>query len=98
MHLIAQHPYIKTEKNITSTTKYETEHDRTIYLYSDKVVTYRREFPIEEVMDFSYREMTNHGGMLYLHTTQGVFSYVVKSSPEVFIETYKSYFKYNRHI
>lgn len=93
MYLIAQHPYIKTERKVTSTRQYEIEHDRCIYLYNDKVVTQNREFPIKDVMDFSYREVTNQGGILYLHTLQGVYTYIVKSSPEAFIVAYREYFK-----
>lgn len=93
MVLIAQHPYIKTERKVTSTGQYEIEHHRNIYLYKDKVVTEYREFPIQNVMDFSYREITNQGGVLYLHTAQGVFTYIVKSSPKKFILAYQNYFK-----
>lgn len=93
MDLIAQHPYIKTERKVTSTGKYEIEDQRHIYLYKDKVVTEHREFPIEYVMDFSYREVANQGGLLYLHAAQGVFSYVVKTSPANFIKAYQEHFK-----
>lgn len=48
---------------------------------------------MNDVMDFSYREITNQGGILYLHTIQDVYTYIVKSSPEAFIEAYKSHFK-----
>ena len=44
-------------------------------------------------MDFSYREIANQGGILYLHTLQGVYTYIVKSSPEAFITAYRAYFK-----
>lgn len=93
MNLIAQHPYIKTERKVTSTGQYEVVHQRNIYLYKDKVVTEHREFPIQYVMDFSYREITNQGGVLYLHTAQGVFTYVIKSPPNKFITAYQSHFK-----
>lgn len=93
MSLIAQHLYIKTERKVTSIEQFEIEHNRIIYLYNDKVVTQSREFPIEDVMDFSYREIANQGGILYLHTLQGVYTYIVKSSPEAFITAYRSYFK-----
>ena len=93
MSLIAQHPYIKTERKVTSIEQFEIEHDRIIYLYNDKVVTQNREFPIKVVMDFSYREIANQGGILYLHTLQGVYTYIVKSSPEAFITAYRAYFK-----
>ena len=93
MSLIAKHPYIKTERKVTSIEQFEIEHDRIIYLYNDKVVTQNREFPIKDVMDFSYREIANQGGILYLHTLQGVYTYIVKSSPEAFITAYRAYFK-----
>jgi len=93
MNLLAQHPYIKIERKITSTGKYEVEHNRCISLYKDRVVTKHREFPIEDVIDFSYREITHKSGILYLHAAQGVYAYTVKSSPENFIKTFKEYFK-----
>ncbi|WP_274309885.1 hypothetical protein [Solibacillus daqui] len=93
MSLIAQHPYIKIERKVTSIEQFEIEHNRSIYLYNDKVVTQYREFPIKDVMDFSYREIANQGGILYLHSLQGVFTYIVKSSPEAFIAAYRAYFK-----
>ena len=72
MSLIAQHPYIKTERKVTSIEQFEIEHNRIIYLYNDMVVTQNREFSIKDVMDFSYREIANQGDILYLHTLQGV--------------------------
>lgn len=93
MSLIAKHPYIKIERKVTSIEQFEIEHDRIIYLYNDKVVTQHREFPIKLVMDFSYREIANQGGILYLHTLQGVYTYIVKTSPEAFITAYRAYFK-----
>ena len=68
MKLIAQHPYIKIERKVTSLEQFEIEHNLIIYLYNDKVVTQYREFSIKDVMDFSYREIANQGGILYLHT------------------------------
>lgn len=93
MKLIAQHPYIKIERKITGREQLKIEHSRTISLYEEKVVTEHREFPIQKVTDFSYKAITNEGGMLYLHTLQGVFMYQVKQSPEEFITAYQQYFK-----
>ena len=93
MNLIAQHPYFKVKRTVTGTEQFEIDYDRIIYLYKDKVVTQNREFPINIVMDFSYRKIANQGGILYLHTLQGVYTYIVKSSPEAFIDAYRAYFK-----
>lgn len=94
MPLIAQHPYIKVERMLTSTSKYNMEHDRFISLYTDKVTTEHRTFPIADVIDFSYRKITTNGGILYLHSVHGVYSYTVKTSPEDFIMAFKDHFKY----
>ena len=93
MSLIAQHPYIKVERKVTRTEQFELVHNRILYLYTDKVVTQNRVFPIELVMDFSYRKIANQGGILYLHTLQGVYTYIVKSSPDAFITAYRAKFK-----
>lgn len=93
MKLIAQHPYVKIERKITNLEQIKIEHSRTIYLYDNKVVTQNREFPISVVTDFSYREIANQGGVLYLHTLGGLYTYQVKTSPEAFITAYKFYFK-----
>jgi len=91
MSFIAQHPYIKVERKVTSTKKYEIEHQRNITLYADRIVTQNRIFPIGAVLDMSYRKEVNQNGLLYLHTNQGVYSYVITSSPEAFIQAYRAH-------
>lgn len=93
MKLIAQHEYIKLERQVTGLEQNQIEHNRIIYLYEDRVVTAYREFPINIVTDISYKAIANDGGLLYLHTMRGVFMYQVKQSPERFIEAYKAFFK-----
>lgn len=89
MYLIAQHPYFKVEREVSSIDQRNIEHERTIYLYTDKVVTQHRTFPISEVLDISYRTFGEAGGLLYIHTIGGLFSYTVKSSPQKFIEAFE---------
>ncbi|WP_244986999.1 hypothetical protein [Oceanobacillus caeni] len=67
------------------------EHQRTIYLYDNRIVTEHREFPIKDVLDISYRFIGGDGGLLYLYTSCGVYSYIVKSSPEDFVQTCKEH-------
>lgn len=93
MRLIAEQPYIKIKREVSSIEQKEIELKRTIYLYDEKVVTEHREFPIKDLMDMSYRLIGGTGGLLYLHTSKGVFSYTVKSSPEQFVKAYKDYIK-----
>lgn len=91
MYLIDSQPYIKIQREVNSIEQIDTELNRTIYLYSEKVVTQNREFPIQDVLDMSYRAVGGDGGLLYLHTNKGVYTYTVKSSPQKFINTYKAY-------
>lgn len=92
MEPISIQPYYKVQRDVSSTHQQDVELQRYLYLYEDKVVSAYREFPIEQVTDVSYRQF-GKGGLLYLHTLKGVFSYPVKSSPKSFIDAFKSYMK-----
>ncbi|WP_188456296.1 hypothetical protein [Virgibacillus oceani] len=89
MHLIAEQPYFKVERQVNSIEQKDIEHARTLYLYHDKIVTKYREFPIQDVLDITYRSVGDDGGLLYLHTSSGLYTYTVKSSPKKFIEAFK---------
>ncbi|OPA78312.1 hypothetical protein BVG16_10495 [Paenibacillus selenitireducens] len=89
MSWIAVQSYYKVERNVTGLEQTIMKQERWIYLYQEKIVTKYREFPIQEVFDMSYRSMGGNGGILYLHTRQGVFSYMVSEDPRPFMEAYK---------
>lgn len=91
MNLIDVQPYYKVQREVSSIDQKNIELERHLYLYPDKVVTEHREFSINEIMDMSYRQFGKTGGLLYLHTLRGVFSYNVKVSPQTFIDSYKEY-------
>lgn len=94
MTLLAEQEYFKVERKVDRITQVDVEHKRYLKLYTDKIQSKHREFPIEDVLDISYREIGGEGaGLLYLHTTRGVFSYTLKSSPRHFIETFKQNIK-----
>ncbi|MBB3113444.1 hypothetical protein FHS18_005556 [Paenibacillus phyllosphaerae] len=93
--LIAQHPYYKIERNLSSEGPSTILHNRVLSLYTAKIVTFAREFPLSEVYDMSYRRMGVEEGLLYLHTNRGVYSYQVHSDPTAFIDTYKMVVKRN---
>ena len=92
MQLLATQPYIKIMREVTRIGKTETEDRRMMYLYVDKLVTKYREFPIDHVIDMSFRAFGTTGGLLYVYTSSGVFSYTVTSSPAEFIQAFKTYF------
>src|SRR5690625_4157013 len=73
MTLIAKQPYYKIIRELSSVRQRDIKEEREIKLYIDKVVTRYREFPIEDVLDMSYRNFGPKGGLLYLHTIKGFF-------------------------
>ena len=89
--LLAKQAYYKIIREVDSITQRNTEQKRVIYLYEDRIVTKHREFHIDHVIDLSYRFIGKQGGLLYLHTNKGVFSYPVKSSPEEFVKAFKDF-------
>ncbi|WP_067729506.1 hypothetical protein [Oceanobacillus damuensis] len=93
MNLIAEQPYIKIVREVNSIEQIDIEHQRKMYLYEEKIVTEHREFSIDDVLDISYRFIGMDGGLLYLHTIYGAYSYIVKNSPEAFVEAFKAYRK-----
>jgi hypothetical protein len=88
--LLAEQSYVKVVRNVDAITQTETEEERKIYMYEDRLITKHREFDMDTVLDMSYR-MFGTSGLLYVHTTKGVFSYLIKSSPETFIHKFKQY-------
>src|SRR5690625_225569 len=96
MKLLAEQPYIKIERQVDSLQQKDIESNRILYLYDEKIVSKHREFPIHDVTDISYRSVDSDGGMLYVHTNKGVYSYIVKSSPMDFVKTFKDNIKYKR--
>lgn len=96
MKLLAEQPYIKVVRQTNSLEQKNVEMERTLSLYDEKVTSAYREFPIHDVTDVSYRAMGNEGGMLYVHTNKGVYSYIVRSSPMDFVNTFRQEIKYKR--
>ncbi|ASK61873.1 hypothetical protein CFK37_06710 [Virgibacillus phasianinus] len=93
MYLIAEQPYTKVQREVNSVEQVKIEHERVLYLYNEKLVTQHREFPIQEVLDVSYRTFGKEGGLLYLHTSGGLFTYTVTASPQKFIDAFKEHKK-----
>lgn len=89
MKLLAEQQYFKVQREVTSIGQEDIEYERSIYLYSDKIITHRREFAIDDVIDISYRKFGYETGLLYIHTESGLYTYTIKTSPVSFIETFK---------
>lgn len=90
MQLLAEQQYIKVQREVTSIGQKDVEYERTLYLYSDKIITHHREFAIQDVIDISYRKFGQETGLLYIHTEGGLFTYTVKISAEIFIKAFRN--------
>ncbi|MBT2216381.1 hypothetical protein KK120_11175 [Virgibacillus dakarensis] len=91
MDPIAVQTYTVVEREVNSVEKKERKQENKMYLYQDRIVTAKNEFPVHQVLDVSFRKMGDQGGLLYLHTIKGLYSFMVKSSPNEFIEAFKGY-------
>ncbi|MUV37604.1 hypothetical protein JNUCC1_01410 [Lentibacillus sp. JNUCC-1] len=86
MEPVAIFPYYKVEQEISATGLSKWEDKRYLRLYPTVLETKHRQFPTKDILDLSYRAMDGEAGMLYLHTSSGMFTYLVKTSPHKFIE------------
>ncbi|PYE50228.1 hypothetical protein HUB98_00365 [Paenibacillus barcinonensis] len=89
MDHIAVLPYYRIQREVTGLAQEIEMNARTMTLYSDRIVTKYREFLITEVFDMSFRRMGDEGGFFYLHTSTGVFPYMVEIDPEPFIRIFQ---------
>ncbi len=88
---IAVQPYYKIEREIDSTGQNYLTDEREMMLYTDRLVTHRREFPLTDVFDMSYRRLGAGEGLFYLHTSKGVFSYTIRQDPARFIRAFQDH-------
>lgn len=93
MYLLAIQPYVKVHKQIIDAEIVYEEEEREIYLYHDRLITRHREFSTRDISDLSFRKMGDEGGLLYVHTNRGIFSYTVTSSPDSFIKAFRIHIK-----
>lgn len=89
MEAIAVQPYYKIIREVSSLRQRDVKDHREIRLYEQKITTKHRQFKLEDVHDMSFRPIGKEGGLFYLHTIKGVFSYHVEKSPKQFITIFK---------
>lgn len=88
---IAVQPYYKIERKLNSTGQQYLTDEREMVLYEDRLITHRREFPLMDVFDMSYRRLGAGEGLFYLHTSKGVFSYTIRHDPARFIRAFQDH-------
>ncbi|MBM7838013.1 hypothetical protein JOC54_001244 [Alkalihalobacillus xiaoxiensis] len=63
-----------------------------LQLFEDRIQVQDDYFPLTSVFDISFRfpsQSENSLGFLYLHTSQGVSTFKIKSKPETLIKEFK---------
>ncbi|MFF2754949.1 hypothetical protein ACFVR1_14515 [Psychrobacillus sp. NPDC058041] len=61
-----------------------------LHLNIEGIASERHQFKLEHVHDVSHKPFSFGGGILYLHTNQGVFPYNIQEDPSYFIHVFKS--------
>lgn len=85
---IAVLPYYKVQREVTGISQEVLLSHRFMVLYADRIVTKYREFDLVNVFDMSFRRMGKEGGFFYLHTSTGVYPYMVHVDPRPFIQRF----------
>lgn len=87
---IAVQPYVIIERDITNQKQLISVHKHELYLFTTKIISHQLEHSLQNVYDLSYKIISGEEGFLYLHTNQGVFSYLVRTDPSIFIKEFKN--------
>ncbi|WP_052737879.1 hypothetical protein [Bacillus sp. SA1-12] len=89
MEFLANLPYSKVTRIIEENRQFHKEVEHELVLTTEQICTTFDTFLLKEVLDVSFRYFSENIGFLYLHTTKGMYSYTVKTSPENFIKQFK---------
>lgn len=89
MEIIANIRYMKVTRVIENNVQNYKEEEHVITLTTNGIETSCDTFSLAEVLDISFRDFSQQLGLLYLHTTKGMYSYTVRINPQIFIKKFK---------
>lgn len=81
--------YSRTEKYIENFEQKNRRHNYTLSLFYYKIETETHTFELKQIMDISYKPFSGDNGLLYLHTDQGVYTFLIETNPKIFINAVK---------
>lgn len=87
--MLISHPYIKVQRKIMNNVQHLIETEKYLTLYYDCLSSETDYFQLRDILDISFKAITNNTGFLYLHTTRGVYPFHTKSNPQDFIHAYQ---------
>lgn len=82
------HPVFWKTRIIKNNQQLFQEEHSYIQLHSKKIVTPSETFQLDQVHDASFKNLNGTYGFLYLHTIKGVKAYMVKESPNDWIQAF----------
>lgn len=82
--------YTIVHRSIQDFVQKQIPYNYTLELTEIAIISNQRTFKLNRLFDISYKPFTNGQGFLYLHTDEGLFSFVISSDPTQFIQTCRS--------
>ncbi|MBM7633912.1 hypothetical protein [Geomicrobium sediminis] len=83
-------PITHIVQKIGAIEKHTEHYDTDMVLYDDCITIDHESFVIEKVFDVSYRYQEGEIGFFYLHTSQGVRTFYIKTDPSDFIASFRT--------
>lgn len=93
MHLVSKYfiGYIEIERQIDFYYQMkQIEKQFELHLTVEGFISERHKFKLQHVYDVSHKPFSFGGGLLYLHTNQGVFPFQIQENPSNFIQGFRS--------
>ncbi|BAB04973.1 hypothetical protein P4637_14530 [Halalkalibacterium halodurans] len=88
MDCLASQRYVLIRQEIGWIEKRTIEETFEMHLFPDQLVTSSETFPLKQILDISYRKSEEDMGYLYLHTTSGVRTFIIKDDPKPFVQAF----------
>lgn len=89
MKIICSQVYIRVKREITSNQQHYIKTEEYLHLFEDRIHANNKHYLLKDIFDISFKSFSSNHGFLYLHTNQGVFSFLVQENPQPFIKWFK---------
>ncbi|WP_423406814.1 hypothetical protein AABM38_13005 [Heyndrickxia sp. MSNUG] len=87
--------YLTVHRKIEGNEQKYEENKEVIRIYDDRITTASEHFQLRDILDISFRNISDAKGFLYLHTTRGLYSYVTDNEPQQLMRIFKELKKQN---
>ncbi|MGU3569899.1 hypothetical protein [Paenibacillus sp. D51F] len=88
--MLAKQRYVRMERVLNGSRMDTVVLELHLRLDQEAITAEGRSFPLKDVYDISYRIVGGQLGILYLHTSSGVYPFNVEDDPAAFILAFKS--------